>query len=84
MHDKLGLAAELEAMMQHLVDTYQCEWAAVVRDPEKRKWFRQFVNTDETEPCIEIVPERGQSRPADLALASSCRWSSSACSTAAR
>ncbi len=24
-------------MMQQLVDTYQCEWAAVVRDPEKRK-----------------------------------------------
>ena len=36
---------ELDAMMQHLVDTYQCEWAAVVRDPEKRKRFRQFVNT---------------------------------------
>ena len=51
--------------MQHLVDTYQCEWAAVVRDPEKRKWFRQFANTDETESCIEIVSERGQSRPAD-------------------
>ena len=52
-------------MMQHLVDTYECEWAAVVRDPEKRRRFRQFVNTDETESCIEIVTERGQSRPAD-------------------
>ena len=52
-------------MLQHLVDTYQCEWAAVVRDPEKRKWFRQFANTDETESCIEIVSERGQNRPAD-------------------
>jgi nitrite reductase (NADH) large subunit len=52
-------------MMQHLVDTYQCEWAAVVRDPEKRKWFRQFANTDETESDIEIVSERGQTRPAD-------------------
>ena len=52
-------------MMQQLVDTYQCEWAAVVRDPEKRRRFRQFVNTDETESCIEIVTERGQSRPAD-------------------
>jgi nitrite reductase (NADH) large subunit len=63
VHDKLGLAAELEAMLQKLVDSYQCEWAAVVRDPEKRKWFRQFANTEETEPCIEIVPERGQARP---------------------
>jgi nitrite reductase (NADH) large subunit len=63
--DKLGICAELEEMLQWLVDTYQCEWAAVVNDPEKRKWFRQFVNTEETEPCIEIVSERGQCRPGD-------------------
>ena len=54
-------------MMQRLVDTYQCEWAAVVRDPEKRKRFRQFVNTDETESCIEFVSERGQTPPGRLA-----------------
>jgi NAD(P)H-dependent nitrite reductase large subunit/NAD(P)H-dependent nitrite reductase small subunit len=65
VEDKLGIAAELEAMLQHLVDTYQCEWKAVVDDPVKRERFRQFVNTDETEPCIEFVSERGQSRPAD-------------------
>jgi NAD(P)H-dependent nitrite reductase large subunit/NAD(P)H-dependent nitrite reductase small subunit len=65
VEDKLGIAAELESMLQHLVDTYQCEWAAVVKDPEKRKRFRQFVNTDETESCIEFVSERGQSRPGD-------------------
>jgi len=52
-------------MMQRLVDTYQCEWAAVVRDPAKRERFRQFVNSDETEPCIEIVGQREQTRPAD-------------------
>ena len=63
VNDKLGIAGELEAMLQRLVDTYECEWAAVVRDPEKRKRFQQFVNTDETESCIEIVPERGQARP---------------------
>lgn len=64
VHDKLGLAGELEVMLQRLVDTYQCEWAAVVRDPEKRRQFRQFANTDDSEPCIEIVSERGQQRPA--------------------
>jgi NAD(P)H-dependent nitrite reductase large subunit/NAD(P)H-dependent nitrite reductase small subunit len=63
--DKLGIATKLEEMMQHLVDTYQCEWKTTIQDPEKRKWFRQFVNTDETEPTIEIVSERGQSRPGD-------------------
>jgi len=64
VHDKLGLAAELEAMIERLVDTYHCEWAAVVRDPEKRRLFSQFVNTEETESCIEVVHERGQARPA--------------------
>lgn len=65
IHDKLGIAAELEALTEHLVATYQCEWAAVVNDPEKRRRFRQFVNSDDEEPCIEFVSERGQSRPAD-------------------
>jgi nitrite reductase (NADH) large subunit len=65
IHDKLGIVAELDAMMARLVNLYQCEWAAVVNDPEKRKAFRQFVNTEETESCIEIVYERSQSRPAD-------------------
>ncbi|MBM3226745.1 MAG: nitrite reductase small subunit NirD, partial [Candidatus Tectomicrobia bacterium] len=63
--DKLGICAELEAMMQSLVDSYACEWAAVVNNPEQRQRFRQFVNTDETEPCIEIISERGQQRPGD-------------------
>jgi len=61
--DKLGICGELEAMMQNIVDTYQCEWKKVVDDPEQQKAFRQFVNTDETEPVIEVISERGQSRP---------------------
>jgi NAD(P)H-dependent nitrite reductase small subunit len=65
IHDTLGIAGELDAMMARLVNAYQCEWAAVVRDPERRKAFRQFVNSDENESCIEIVHERGQTRPAD-------------------
>jgi nitrite reductase (NADH) large subunit len=63
--DKLGICDELERMMQQLVDSYRCEWTEVVNDPERRKQFRQFVNTDETEVGIEIVTERGQCRPAD-------------------
>ncbi len=65
VRDKLGIASELDAMMQHLVDTYQCEWTTTVNDPERRKWFRQFVNTEDTEPTIEIISERGQNRPGD-------------------
>jgi nitrite reductase (NADH) large subunit len=65
IHDKLGIGEELDQMMSHLVDTYQCEWAAVVRDVEKQKRFRQFANSVDEESCIEIVHERGQARPAD-------------------
>jgi nitrite reductase (NADH) large subunit len=65
VRDKLGICDELERRAQHLVDTYQCEWTAVVNDPERRKQFAQFVNSDETETGIEIITERGQHRPAD-------------------
>ncbi len=65
IHDRLGLCDELEERMQYLVDTYQCEWKVVVDDPEKRKVYQQFVNTDETQPSIEFVDERGQQRPVD-------------------
>lgn len=64
VHDRLGIADELERQMQSLVDSYECEWKAVVNDPEKRKFFRQFANTDEVEPGIEFVTERGQKHPA--------------------
>ena len=33
--DSLGICAELEAEMAHIVDTYQCEWKTAIDDPEK-------------------------------------------------
>jgi nitrite reductase (NADH) large subunit len=64
--DKLGIAAELEADMQHVVDTYVCEWKAAVEDPETRKRFRHFVNSDQGDSNVTFVPERGQIRPATV------------------
>ncbi|MBZ0239027.1 MAG: nitrite reductase small subunit NirD, partial [Deltaproteobacteria bacterium] len=65
VRDTLGICAELERQMQALVDTYRCEWAAVVNDPEKRARFRAFANSDASDESIEWVHERGQARPAD-------------------
>ncbi len=65
VNDRLGIADELEGQMQAFVDSYECEWKAVVDDPEKRKFFGQFANTDLAEPGVEFVAERGQKRPAD-------------------
>ncbi len=62
--DKLGIAAELEAQMQSVVDTYQCEWKTAVTTPEVRARFRSFVNSDKVDQTILFVKERGQIRPA--------------------
>jgi nitrite reductase (NADH) large subunit len=73
IQDTLGLGAELEAQMQHVVDTYQCEWKTAVNDPLTRQRFRSFVNSEKPDEHIVFVQERGQIRPAraeERALAS--------------
>lgn len=74
VEDSLGICAELEAQMEYLVNTYQCEWKATIEDPEKVQRFRHFVNSDEPDPSLVYVEERGQKRPAkehEKALANS-------------
>jgi nitrite reductase (NADH) large subunit len=63
LEDSLGLGAELEAQMQHVVDRYECEWANALKDPEKLKRFRTFVNDKRADPGVQFVNERGQRRP---------------------
>ncbi|HEY4395048.1 MAG TPA: nitrite reductase large subunit NirB [Polyangia bacterium] len=62
--DALGICAELEAEMAHVVDTYACEWKAALEDGETLRQFRAFVNTDAADPSIINIAERGQHRPA--------------------
>lgn len=64
LKDSLGVCAELEAQMQHVVDTYQCEWKTAVNDPVTRRRFRSFVNSDRPDEQVIFVEERGQIRPA--------------------
>ncbi len=65
IEDKLGIAAELESQMDHVVGTYQCEWKTAIEDPEKLKRFRTFVNDEErADPQIINIIERDQIRPA--------------------
>jgi nitrite reductase (NADH) large subunit len=66
LKDSLGLNAELEAQMQDVVNTYQCEWKTAVTTPEVRQRFRSFVNSDKADEHIMFVEERGQIRPASL------------------
>lgn len=64
INDSLGLANSLEAQMQHVVDTYQCEWKTAIENQQSRKRFRRFVNSDKGDANIVFVQERGQIRPA--------------------
>ncbi|KXJ87250.1 putative nitrite reductase [Microdochium bolleyi] len=65
VNDSLGICEELENEMKTLVGTYHCEWTNVVNSKERRKAFRQFANTDETQNVSELMSERLQNRPAD-------------------
>ena len=65
VEDSLGIAEELEAAMAKHVDTYVDEWADTLKDPERLRRFRSFVNApDQKDDSIAFVPERGQIRPA--------------------
>jgi len=64
IHDSLGIAEELEQEMAHLINTYQCEWKTTIENPEKLQRFRHFVNSDQPDPNLVHVEERGQKRPA--------------------
>ena len=62
--DELGIAAELEADMQHVVATYECEWKKAIDDPQTLRRFRHFVNSERGDDNVVFVEERGQIRPA--------------------
>lgn len=63
--DALGICDDLDRAMERHVDTYEDEWAATLRDPEKLRRFQSFVNAPATpDPSLAYVAERGQPRPA--------------------
>ena len=63
IEDSLGLGAELEAMMEGIVGTWQCEWKSTLADPDKVALFKAFLDEEPatTPPRRE---ERGQWVPA--------------------
>src|SRR5690606_12133224 len=61
--DSLGIAAQLEADIQKLIDGYVCEWKDVVENPQKRDLFRHFAGSEKASPPVELVQERGQGFP---------------------
>jgi nitrite reductase (NADH) large subunit len=67
IEDKLGIAAELEADMARVIESYECEWRKAIEDPQTLKRFRHFVNSDRADDNVVFIEERGQIRPASRA-----------------
>jgi nitrite reductase (NADH) large subunit len=63
INDKLSINDALLTQMDHLVDTYQCEWKTTLSDPKKLKRFSHFINSDKTDDNINFVTVRDQISP---------------------
>ncbi|MFT5756518.1 MAG: nitrite reductase (NADH) large subunit [Alteromonadaceae bacterium] len=64
INDKLSINDELLAQLNHLVDTYECEWKVTLNDPQKLKRFNHFINSDKLDDNVIFTTERKQIRPA--------------------
>ncbi len=62
--DSLALGATLEAEMNYVVGTYECEWKKAINDPVTLERFKPFVNDSAPDENVVFVEERGQIRPA--------------------
>lgn len=65
VEDSLGIGAELEREMEFMINTYKCEWKEVVNNPELRKRFTHFVNTNIPDPSMQFEDMRGQKKPVE-------------------
>lgn len=61
--DSLNISQELEAEMQSLVDSYECEWKQAIENDEIKSRFKHFVNSDDIDDNILFVPMREQLMP---------------------
>ncbi|EPJ48264.1 MAG: putative NAD(P)H-nitrite reductase, large subunit [Osedax symbiont Rs2] len=61
--DKLAINDELICQMEHLIDTYQCEWKTTLENPAKLKRFSHFINSDKTDDNIIFSTVRQQISP---------------------
>jgi nitrite reductase (NADH) large subunit len=65
-NDSLGINNELLADMQHIVNTYQCEWKTTIESPQQLKRFKSFVNSPDKDDNIKMSTNRGQLQPATV------------------
>lgn len=64
--DVLGIGEDLEKEMQQLINVYSCEWKEVVNNPELKKRFTHFVNSEDVDPSLKFKDYRKQKVPAPV------------------
>ncbi|NRA61088.1 MAG: nitrite reductase large subunit [Psychrobium sp.] len=65
INDKLKINDQLLDQMQHLIDTYQCEWKTTINDPQRLKRFNHFINSKQLDDNVIFTDVRGQISPAN-------------------
>jgi nitrite reductase (NADH) large subunit len=63
LEDSIGLCDSLENQMQHIVDTYQCEWKSTLDNPYKLSKFKPFINSESSSANPGYDRIRGQRIP---------------------
>ena len=66
LKDSLGICETLEAEMEALVGSYECEWKAVIDNPKRRATFTHFAGSTKPDSTVTFVEERGQIRPPEV------------------
>ncbi|WP_318413204.1 nitrite reductase large subunit NirB [Photobacterium leiognathi] len=64
VNDKLGINEQLEADIEKLISSYQCEWSNTLDNAHQLKRFSHFINSDKRDDNVVFVPSRDQHRPA--------------------
>lgn len=65
VEDSLGVCEQLEAQMQHVIDTYQCEWKSTLESEQKLRKFRPFINHQQGSMALNYQRLREQRIPAE-------------------
>lgn len=63
IEDKLAINTSLEQQMEHVINSYQCEWKTTLSSEQKLNRFRQFVNLKDEEISLPYQRIRGQRIP---------------------
>jgi len=64
VNNKLGINEQLETDMAAAIESYKCEWAETLSEPDQLQRFAHFINSDAADENVIFTAARGQKRPA--------------------